>query len=51
LVYVHLLSDHRSGNGVYTAATYRDTDTVEVSVLPGCVIDLKEVFPAKAAGL
>ncbi|GHV28264.1 hypothetical protein AGMMS4952_11490 [Spirochaetia bacterium] len=39
-VSVHLLT-----NGAYTTTTYHDTDTVGVSVLPGCTINLKEVFP------
>ncbi|GHV78497.1 hypothetical protein AGMMS49944_02880 [Spirochaetia bacterium] len=39
-VYVHLLT-----SGVYTTTSYGDTDTVEVCVLPGCVINLSEVFP------
>jgi hypothetical protein len=26
------------------ASTYEDTDTVQVAVLPGCAIDLKNVF-------
>ncbi|MDR0306430.1 MAG: Uma2 family endonuclease [Chitinispirillales bacterium] len=31
-------------NGEYVKRAYGDTDTVEVSVLPGCVVDLKDVF-------
>ncbi|MDR1250240.1 MAG: Uma2 family endonuclease [Treponema sp.] len=31
-------------NGEYVASTYEDTDTVQVAVLPGCAIDLKNVF-------
>jgi hypothetical protein len=42
---VHLLT-----NGAYTTTTYNETDTVGVSVLPGCVINLKEVFPESPAG-
>jgi Uma2 family endonuclease len=44
LVRVHILT-----NGSYVTTTYDDTDTIEVSVLPGCVINLKEVFPAVLA--
>jgi Uma2 family endonuclease len=44
-VYVHLLT-----NGVYTKQACGDTDTVEVNVLPGCVFNLKEVFPESPAG-
>jgi Uma2 family endonuclease len=31
-------------NGEYVASTYEDTDTVQVAVLPGCAIDLKNVL-------
>ncbi|GHV75181.1 hypothetical protein AGMMS49942_00020 [Spirochaetia bacterium] len=44
-VYVHLLS-----NGAYTTTTYDDTGTVGVKVLPGCIINLKEVFPDSPTG-
>ena len=40
LVHIHLLV-----NGVYTTSTYDETGTVAVHVLPGCVINLGEVFP------
>ncbi|GHV74583.1 hypothetical protein AGMMS49940_18850 [Spirochaetia bacterium] len=40
LVHVHLLV-----NDVYTTATYDETGTIAIHVLPGCVIDLSEVFP------
>jgi Uma2 family endonuclease len=44
-VYVHLLT-----NGAYTTTTYNETDTVGVKVLPGCIINLKEVFPDSPFG-
>ncbi|GHV74862.1 hypothetical protein AGMMS49940_21640 [Spirochaetia bacterium] len=31
-------------NGRYVAASYGDADTIAVTVLPGCTINLKEVF-------
>ena len=39
-VSVHLLT-----KGRYTTTTYTEHDTIEVRVLPGCVISLAEVFP------
>jgi Uma2 family endonuclease len=41
LVHVHHLT-----NGAYTTTTYDETGAVAVHVLPGCVINLNEVFPA-----
>jgi Uma2 family endonuclease len=41
VVQVHILN-----NGNYITTVYDETDEVKVSVLPGCVINLKEVFPA-----
>ena len=38
-VQVHVLKD-----GAYVVSAYEDTDTVSVSVLPGCEINLTEVF-------
>ncbi|MCL2616903.1 MAG: Uma2 family endonuclease [Defluviitaleaceae bacterium] len=38
-VQVHLLKD-----GTYTTRMYEETDTISVSVLPGCEIGLAEVF-------
>ncbi|MDR0553310.1 MAG: Uma2 family endonuclease [Treponema sp.] len=40
-VSVHLLS-----GGNYVTWVYDETDEASVSILPGCVIPLKEVFPA-----
>jgi Uma2 family endonuclease len=40
VVQVHILN-----NGNYITTVYDETDEVKVSVLPGCVINLKEVFP------
>ncbi|MDR0403102.1 MAG: Uma2 family endonuclease [Treponema sp.] len=40
-VFVYVLK-----NGEYTAVNYADTETVPVTVLPGCEIDLKTVFGA-----
>jgi Uma2 family endonuclease len=39
-VSVHLLT-----KGIYTTTAYDDTESVEVHVLSGCVINLNEVFP------
>jgi Uma2 family endonuclease len=39
-VTVHVLK-----NGEYVSSAYEDTDTVSVSVLEGCKIDLNGVFP------
>jgi len=38
-VHVHVLKE-----GAYVTGAYEDTDTVPVSILPGCEIDLAEVF-------
>jgi len=32
------------GDGIYSAYAYGDTDTAPVSVLPGCMINLNDVF-------
>jgi len=36
-------------NGNYTTAVYDETEEIPVSVLPGCIIPLKEVFPEDTA--
>jgi len=40
VVHVHILSDMN-----YITSVYGESDEVPVSVLPGCVIALKEIFP------
>ena len=40
VLYVHILE-----NGNYVTTVYDETEEVPVSVLPGCIIPLKEVFP------
>lgn len=43
-VHVHVLN-----GGMYMASAYEDTEDVPVQVLPGCVVQLGEVFPAEEA--
>jgi len=42
-IYVHVLK-----NGHYSTTVYDETEEVPVSVLPGCTIPLKEIFPEVA---
>jgi hypothetical protein len=44
-VEVCLLDKSTEKAGRYVLSTYADNDKVKVSTLPGCVIDLGEVFP------
>jgi Uma2 family endonuclease len=43
------VSVHILASGRYTAAAYGENDTLAVSVLPGCAIPLRDVFPPVTA--
>jgi hypothetical protein len=45
-----MLEVHLLQSGDYITEAYDETDEVSVTVLPGCVIPLREVFFETAAG-